>query len=57
MVEYKGNMIDENVLHQFQKMMAHLELSDRGEYNCFEYCFAFKDLDGAPTNTGEQKDA
>lgn len=38
-------------------MMAHLELSQRSEYNCFEYCFAFKDLDNNPTNTGEQKDA
>ena len=37
--------------------MAHLELSDRNDYNPFEFCFAFKDLDGNPTNTGEQKDA
>jgi ubiquitin C-terminal hydrolase len=37
--------------------MAHLELSDRNDFNPFEFCFAFKDLDGKPTNTGEQKDA
>ena len=37
--------------------MAHLELSERSDYNPFEFCFAFKDLDGNPTNTSEQKDA
>lgn len=37
--------------------MAHLELSERQDYNPFEFCFAFKDLDGVPTNTSEQKDA
>ena len=37
--------------------MAHLELSERSDYNPLEFCFAFKDLDGNPTNTGEQKDA
>jgi uncharacterized UBP type Zn finger protein len=37
--------------------MAHLELSEWQDYNPFEFCFAFKDLDGNPTNTSEQKDA
>ena len=37
--------------------MAHLELSERSDYNPFEFCFAFKEFDGNPTNTGEQKDA
>ncbi len=37
--------------------MAHLELSERHDYNAFEFCFAFKDLDGNPTNVVEQKDA
>ena len=37
--------------------MAHLELSERSEYNPFEFCFSFKETDGNPTNTGEQKDA
>lgn len=55
--EYKGNQVDDNVLHQLQKTFAHLEQSDRHDYNTFEFCFAFKDLDGQPTNTGEQKDA
>jgi ubiquitin carboxyl-terminal hydrolase 34 len=37
--------------------MAHLELSDRNDYDPFEFCFAFKDEEGRPTNTGEQRDA
>ena len=49
--------MDDNVLHQFQKLLAHLELSERQDYNPFEFCFAFKDLDGNPTNISEQKDA
>jgi hypothetical protein len=28
-VEYKGQHVDDNVLHQLQKLMAHLELSER----------------------------
>ena len=31
--EYKGMKIDDNVLHQLQKLMAHLELSERSDYN------------------------
>lgn len=54
--EYKGAKIDDNMLHQLQKLMAHLELSERSDYNPFEFCFAFKEMDGNPTNTGEQKD-
>lgn len=30
--EYKGNKIDDNVLHQLQKLMAHLELSERQDF-------------------------
>ena len=56
MVEYKGKMVDDNVLHQFQRMMAHLELSERQEYNPFDFCFSFKDFDGNPTNTSIQQD-
>jgi len=55
--EYRGSVIDDNMLHQLQKLMAHLELSERSDYNPMEFCFAFKEIDGNPTNTGEQKDA
>ena len=55
--EYKGELVDDNVLHQLQKLMANLELSERTDFNPWEFCFAFKEFDGTPTNTGEQKDA
>jgi len=55
--EYKGERIDDNMMHQLQKLVAHLELSDRSEYNPMHFCFAFKEFDGQPTNTAEQKDA
>jgi uncharacterized UBP type Zn finger protein len=57
LVEYKNVKIDDNMLHQFQKVMANLELSPRMDYNPTEFCFAFKDFEGNPTNLGEQKDA
>jgi ubiquitin carboxyl-terminal hydrolase 34 len=37
--------------------MANLELGQTSDYLPKGYCFAFKDFDGQPTNTGEQKDA
>lgn len=57
MKEYKGKDIDDNLLHQMQKLMTHLELSERQDYNPFEFCFSFKDFDGQPTNTAIQQDA
>jgi ubiquitin carboxyl-terminal hydrolase 34 len=57
LVEHKNAKIDDNMLHQFQKVMANLELSPRMDYNPTEFCFAFKDFEGNPTNLGEQKDA
>jgi hypothetical protein len=37
-------------------MLSYLELSDRKDYNPFEFCFSFKEQDGSPTKTGEQQD-
>lgn len=54
---YKGFKIDDNMLHQLQRLMANLELSERQDFAPLEFCFAFKDFDGNPTNTAEQKDA
>lgn len=54
---YKNDYIDDNVLHQLQHVMANLELSERSDYLPKGFCFAFKDFEGLPTNTGEQKDA
>ena len=55
--DFKGEKVDDNALHQLQKLMANLELTDRSDYNPWEFCFAFKEPDGGPTNTGVQKDA
>ena len=52
-----GDLVDDNMLHQLQKLIAHLELSERLDYNPSEWCFAFKDFDGGPTPIMEQRDA
>jgi len=54
--EYKGRTIDDNVLHQLQRLFGHLELSERVDYNPIEFCFSFKEMDGSPTNTSVQHD-
>ena len=51
--DYKGESIDDSMMHQLQKMIAHLELSERTEFNPLQFCFAFKEFDGQPTNTAE----
>ena len=38
-------------------LIAHLELSERQDYDPRGFCFSFKEMDGQPTNTAEQKDA
>lgn len=48
--EYHGKRVDDNVLHQLQQMFAFLELSDRQDYNPYEFCFSFKDYAGQPVN-------
>ena len=49
MQEYKDEMHDDNMLHQMQKLIAHLELSERSAYNPAGFCFAFKEFNGQPT--------
>ena len=53
----KPEDLDDNVLHQLQRIFAHLELTERQDYNPSKFCFAFKDQDGKPTNTAIQQDA
>ena len=52
----EGQVIDDNVLHQFQQMFGFLEASDRQDYNPFEFCFSFKDHAGQPVNVSVQQD-
>jgi ubiquitin carboxyl-terminal hydrolase 34 len=49
--------VDDNILHQLQRIFAHLELTERQDYKPDKFCFAFKDLDGIPTNISIQQDA
>jgi ubiquitin carboxyl-terminal hydrolase 34 len=37
--------------------MANLELSERSDFDPWEFCFAMKEFGGEPTITSEQKDA
>ena len=49
--------IDDNVLHQLQKMYTYLFFSEKEYYNPKEFCYSFKDFDGNPTNTMVQQDS
>ena len=52
----KWGDVDDNVVHQLQKMFGYLELSDRQDYNPYEFCFSFKDYTGNPVNVSVQQD-
>ena len=56
-VDQRGEQVDNNSLHQWLKMFSFLQLTDRQEYNPVEFCFAFKELGGNPTNVRVQQDA
>jgi ubiquitin C-terminal hydrolase len=49
--------IDDNILHQLQRMFTFLELSEREDYSPLGFCFSFKDWDGLPTNLSIQQDS
>lgn len=51
-----GRKIDENLLHQLQKLFAYLDKSERSYYMPSEFCFSFKDPTGQPTNVNIQQD-
>ena len=48
-----GYEVDDNALHQLQKIFGFLSLSDRQYCNPLDFCFAFKQFDGQPTNVRE----
>jgi len=56
-VDGRGVRVDNNSLHQWIKMFAFLQMTDRQEYNPVEFCFAFKEVNGNPTNVRVQQDA
>lgn len=51
------NNVDDNILHQVQRMFTYLDMSKREDYNPQGFCYAFKDWDGNPTNTSIQQDS
>jgi len=55
--EYKERKIDDNMLRQLQLLFGGLELSERAMADPTEFCFSFKQMNGQPTNPGEQRDA
>ena len=57
LAEYKGDLIDDNLLRQLRRLFGYLELSERQAYDPKPFCFAFKEFDGSPTKIGEQKDS
>ena len=57
LVKYNDIQVDDNMLHQLQKLLANLELSEYAAFVPTNWCFAFKDFDGNPTPIMEQKDA
>lgn len=55
--EWRGEMIDDNLLKQLRRLFGYLELSARHAFDPKPFCFAFKEFDGTPTKIGEQKDS
>lgn len=51
------NQVDDNFLHQVQRMFSFLDLSQRQDYNPFGFCYSFKDFDGKPTDYRIQQDS
>ena len=49
--------IDDNMFHQLQKLFSYLLLSERLDYDPYDFIYSFKDYDGNPTKIYEQKDA
>jgi hypothetical protein len=41
----KNKEVDDNILHQMQRMFLHLEYSNRAEFNPSQFCYSFKDFE------------
>jgi hypothetical protein len=53
----KSKAVEDSVTFQVQRMMAHLQETQRRAFNPKPLCMALKDWDGNPINTMEQRDA
>lgn len=49
--------IDDNILHQLQRLFGALECTERHAYNPRQFYFSCKDYEGKPTNTAIQNDS
>ena len=54
---YQGELVQDDLVYQLQKLFIFLEKTDRQDYNPKDFCFSFKDYAGAPTNLVVQQDA
>ena len=54
--EYKGRMIQDNLLVQVQRLFAFLQTTQRQAYDPTDLTFAYKDFDNLPTNVAIQCD-
>ena len=52
-----GKELDDNLLHQLVRLFSFLQMTDRQEYSPVDFCFAFKEPGGNPTNVRVQQDA
>ena len=52
-----GQEVDDNILHQFQRMFGYLSLSDKQDFDPAPFCYSFKDYSGKPVNMAIQQDA
>lgn len=55
LAEYKEKLYDDNILHQFQKIFAYLELTSRADYVPAGFCLAYKPF-GESVNVMIQQD-
>ncbi len=51
---HKNEWVDDNLLHQLQRMFAYLSISDRKAYYPSKFAFSVKDWDNNPLDAGIQ---
>jgi ubiquitin carboxyl-terminal hydrolase 34 len=52
-----GRVVDDNILHQLQRMFSYLELTEKQDYSPEDFCTSFKDFEGNAVNVLVQQDA
>jgi|JI61114C2RNA_FD_contig_121_24563_length_4631_multi_2_in_0_out_0_3 ubiquitin carboxyl-terminal hydrolase 34 len=57
LVEKDGRQVDDNLLHQLQRLFSFLTKTERMDYNPQDFCYSWKGYDGQPVNVLMQQDA